>query len=309
MLSAQSPGAVVVIRPHAFRSNPETADDNAFQRVGGPGDAGVAGRAHAEVTAVVAELERRGVVVHLFEDTGTQTPDSVFPNNWFSTHAGGHVAVYPMLAPNRRGERRADVIELLKRRYRVQAIVDYSGMEYDGIFLEGTGAMVLDHVMRVAYVCRSRRADPILLERFCTNFGFEPLAFDATDEAGRPIYHTNVLMTIATDFAMVGLPLIVDGARRAEVRSRIAAGGREIVELTAAQISRFAGNALELATPRGRILALSRSAFDSLHPEQRAVVERHAELVPLEIPTIEAAGGSVRCMLAGVHLEARGAVA
>lgn len=302
-MSGQSPSAVVAIRPHAFRSNPETAADNAFQSTAD--DAGTAARAHREVSEAVAVLEGHGVVVHLFEDTTTHTPDSVFPNNWFSTHAGGHVAVYPMYAPNRRAERRADVIELLKRRYRVQVVVDYSGMEPDGVFLEGTGAMVLDHVMRVAYTCRSARADPVLLERFCTNFGYEPLVFDAADARGVPIYHTNVLMTIATGFALVGSPLMTDDARRAEVCARIAGGGREVVELTPGQIARFAGNALELETPQGRILALSTTAHASLRPEQVEVIERHATLVPLDIPTIERAGGSVRCMLAGIHLEPR----
>jgi len=110
--------------------------------------------------------------VHDFDDTEPDRPDSVFPNNWFSTHAGGHIAVYPMHAPNRRRERRSDILDMLKARYRVQDVIDYSGLEHDGLALEGTGAMVLDHIGRVAYVAKSARADPVLLERFCTHFNF-----------------------------------------------------------------------------------------------------------------------------------------
>ncbi|MGB4137245.1 MAG: arginine deiminase-related protein [Microbacterium sp.] len=304
-MSVQSPAAVVVIRPHAFQVNPETAADNAFQRTPGADDAGTAARALEEVTRVVETLRGRGVTVHVFEDESTDTPDSVFPNNWFSTHAGGHIAIYPMYAPNRRRERRSDVVEFLKRRYRVQTVLDYSGLEPDGVFLEGTGAMVLDHMMRVAYVARSRRADPIALERFCTDFQFEPLVFNTTGPAAEPIYHTNVMMSIASSFALVGLDLIVDPLRRAEVGSRLRASGREVIALTPAQIAEFAGNALELDTPGGPILAISQRAADSLDATQVAAIEGHSRIVPLDIPTIEDAGGSVRCMLAGIHLERR----
>ena len=157
-------------------------------------------------------LRDAGVRVHVFEDEDHTRPDSVFPNNWLSTHAGGNIAVYPMYASNRRHERRADVLELLKSQYRVQTIVDYSGLEPDGIFLEGTGAMVLDHVSRVAYAARSHRADTHVLERFCTDFGYEPMAFDAVDSAGVPVYHTNVIACIGTDVAMIALEMIPDEA-------------------------------------------------------------------------------------------------
>ena len=154
-----------------------------------------------------AALRSVGVTVHVFEDEDHTRPDSVFPNNWLSTHAGGLVAVYPMYASNRRHERRADVLEMLKSSYRVQTIVDYSGLEPDGIFLEGTGAMVLDHVSRVAYAARSHRMDSHVLERFCTDFGYEPMAFDAVDSEGVPVYHTNVMACVGTDVALFALLL------------------------------------------------------------------------------------------------------
>ncbi len=307
MMSIQAPSSVVTIRPHCFRPNSETAKDNAFQRT--PTDAStaqVAELARDEVTRAAAQLEAEGVRVHLFDDNGAyDTPDSVFPNNWFSTHPGGHVALYPMYSPNRRRERRADVIEMLKQRYRVQDVIDYSGLEQDGLFLEGTGAMVFDHLARVAYTARSNRANPIALERFSTHFNFEPMVFGTADAAGRAVYHTNVLMCVATDFAMVGFDLFEDANRAAEVRARLHESGREIIELASAQIADFAGNAIELCGSGGRILAMSTRAAASLRPEQKGIIERSARIVVIPVPTIELAGGSVRCMIAGIHLSAR----
>jgi hypothetical protein len=172
--SVQAPSSVVMIRPHHFTPNTLTARDNHFQTDGGADAASVARTALDEVTRAAESLRNVGVRVHLFEDEGTSTPDSVFPNNWFSTHSGGHVAIYPMYAPNRRAERRQDVLEMLKHTYRVQDIIDYSGLEQDDLFLEGTGAMVIDHLERVAYAARSKRTSEILLERFCTHFNYEP---------------------------------------------------------------------------------------------------------------------------------------
>jgi hypothetical protein len=237
LFSTHAPAAVVMVRPHAFRLNPDTLVDNAFQAsdVAASPDA-VSAAAYAEVTATARQLEQAGVTVHLFEDRGHDTPDSVFPNNWFSTHAGGQIAIFPMATPSRRLERRADIIDLLKRRYRVQDVIDYSGLEPDHVYLEGTGAMVLDHVDRVAYVAHSNRANPLALERFCTHFNYEPMVFDAIDAAGRAVYHTNVLMCLGTDFAIVGLDMIVGEQRRDEVRQRLSETGRSIIALTAAQV-------------------------------------------------------------------------
>lgn len=303
MTTIQAPSAVVMIRPHAFHSNPETQADNAFQVVRPVADTGL--RARAEFDRVVARIRDAGVLVHVFDDTGDRnTPDSVFPNNWFSTHTGGHVAMYPMFAMNRRRERRPDVIEMLKREYRVSDVIDYSGLEQDGLSLEGTGAMVLDHIGRIAYVARSNRADPVLLERFCAHFNYEPICFDAADADGRTVYHTNVLMGIGTDYALICLAMITDDERRRTVAERLTESGREVIDLTPAQISDFAGNTIEL-TGHSRVLALSERAYDALRPDQLAIIERSATPLPLSIPTIETAGGSVRCMIAGIHLTRR----
>ncbi|UTH50236.1 amidinotransferase (plasmid) [Loktanella salsilacus] len=303
--SVQAPAAVVMVRPHHFTVNTQTAQDNAFQAQMDVQGSDLSRRAYDEHTAAMAELERRGVRVHVFEGSDAATPDCVFPNNWFSTHAGGHVAIYPMKAANRRLERRADVIELLKAKYRVQDVIDYSGLEPDRLYLEGTGAMVLDHIDRVAYAVASDRTNPIALERFCTHFNFEPMVFPAADSRGVNIYHTNVLMCIGTDYALLGADMITDHARREEVITRLQDSGRDVIALTEAQIAKFAGNAIELQGRDGRLLALSQTAYDALDPSQIALIAQSATLVPLSIPTIEMAGGSVRCTIAGIHLAPR----
>lgn len=301
--SAQAPNSVVLIRPHHFRPNPQTADDNTFQR---SADHDVSQAAFDASTRLAETLRAEGVRVHLFEDAGESHPDSVFPNNWFSTHAGGRVAIYPMYAPNRRGERRADIVEMLKTEYRVQEVIDYSGLELDGLFLEGTGAMVLDHVSRIAYAVRSHRCDPVLVERFCTVFGYEPVVFDAADPDGVPIYHTNVMMCIGTDIALIGLDAIVGDARRAEIAQRIRDTGRVLVDLSADQVASFAGNAIELRDADGeRILVVSETAHRSLSAEQLEVLSASCRVLPVDVAPIELAGGSVRCMIAGIHLDPR----
>ncbi|WP_372574387.1 citrulline utilization hydrolase CtlX [Ruegeria jejuensis] len=299
----QAPSSVVMIRPHAFHPNPETSADNAFQTQAQVDD--VSSRARAEFDTAAETLRTAGVTVHAFDDFGdSDTPDSVFPNNWFSTHTGGHVALYPMYAENRRRERRSDVIEMLKRDYRVSEVIDYSGLEQDGLALEGTGAMVLDHIGRIAYVAKSNRADPVLLERFCAHFNYEPISFDAVDAQGTAIYHTNVLMGIGTEYALICLDMIPDPERRRTVAERLSENGRAVIDLTHDQIADFAGNAIEL-TGDSRVLALSARAYEALRPDQLAIIERSARPLPLTIPTIETAGGSVRCMLAGIHLTRR----
>ena len=311
-VSAQAPSAVILVRAEKFVPNPHTAADNGFQSFApeGQSDDVTSARAMAEMDAVADALRAAGVRMHVFADPDHTRPDSVFPNNWLSTHAGGNVAVYPMYASNRRHERRSDVLEMLKSSYRVQTIVDYSGLEPDGIFLEGTGAMVLDHVSRVAYTAVSHRADTHVLERFCTDFGYEPMAFDAVDAAGVPVYHTNVIACIGTDVALFALEMIPDPVRRAAVRERLTVNGRKVVELTEAQVREFAGNAVELCgrTQDGRrdyIMAMSSRARRSLRPDQVATIEESCRIVDVDIPTIELAGGSVRCMIAGVHLDRR----
>jgi hypothetical protein len=300
----QSANAVVMIRPCQFYPNPETAGDNAFQREIAPDEAGsISKTAQEEFDRAVEVLRGAGVTVHVFQDTAApEKPDAVFPNNWFSTHHDGRVALYPMYSPTRRNERRRDVIDELGKSYRITALIDYSPYEQRGLFLEGTGSLVLDYANRIAYVSLSKRSDRALVERFCNDFNFEPVLFESADDDGRPIYHTNVMMCIGSEFALVGLDMIADAGQRETVRHRLEASGRKVIELKPDQIANFAGNALELRNDSEKLLVLSSRAVEVLTSEQRKEIERHARLLPLTLPTIELAGGSARCMMAAIHL-------
>lgn len=305
--TGQAPSHVVLVRPHHFHPNAQTEADNAFQRRLVTPGAETARRAREEVSGLAAALEQAGVEVSVFEDEGTSTPDSVFPNNWLSTHADGTLALYPMYAANRRAERRIDVVEHLREHFAVRRVADWSAAEREGRFLEGTGAMVLDHIARVAYACRSRRLDGALFAEVCADLGYDPVLFDATDARGVPVYHTNVLMSAGTEVALVGSEMIRDHAQRAMVLDRLRASGREVVELSEPQVQGFLGNCLEVTGHAGttdaeRLLVMSTRAAAHLSPAQRGRIELSCRILAVPVPTIEAAGGSVRCMIAGIHL-------
>ena len=306
-MSEQSTNAIVMIRPNEFYPNPETALDNAFQQEAGTDSpAEIAAQARLEFDAAVGALSAAGVTVEVFDDTPVPNkPDAVFPNNWFSTHHDGRVALYPMYTPSRRTERRLDLIEGLRERYRVTDVVDYSFYEGRGLYLEGTGSLVLDHVHRVAYVSLSRRADREPLQKFCADFDYEPFTFESTGDDGRPIYHTNVMLCVGSQFALVGLDLINDRAQRNALRARLESTGKTVIALDRNQIANFAGNALELHNEQSKLLVLSSRAAEHLTAAQRAAIEPLARLVPLSLPTIELAGGSARCMMATIHLPSR----
>jgi hypothetical protein len=301
----QSTNAVLMIRPCRFYPNPETAADNAFQRAASSAEPdALSATARVEFDRAVATLRATGVTVHMVEDTPEPAkPDAVFPNNWLSTHHDGRVALYPMFSALRRRERRRDVIDELRRSYRVTDVVDYSTYETEGQCLEGTGSLVLDHVHRIAYVSLSQRSHPEPLKRFCADFGYEPVTFTAKDGNSRPVYHTNVVMCVGTQFAFIALEMIDNVQEREAVRARLIETGKEIVELTRRQIAHFAGNAIELHDSSGdRLLVISGRALPVFTRRQREIIERYARFVPLELPTIELAGGSARCMLATIHL-------
>jgi hypothetical protein len=302
-LIQQSTNAVLMIRPYRFYPNPETAADNSFQQAIATGELpAVSAAAQTEFDLAVEVLRSRGVMVHVVDDTATpEKPDAVFPNNWFSTHRDGRVVLYPMYSAARRLERRNDVIDELRRSYQVKEVVDYSASETAGHALEGTGSLVLDHVNKIAYASLSQRTHPEVLKRFCHDFEYEPITFRS--EAGaQPIYHTNVMMCVGSEFALVGLETIRDQAEREGLQNLLEAHGKEVIELTPEQIGEFAGNAIELHNNDGRLLVLSARAEAALSNEQREKIQEYAELVPLSLPTIELAGGSARCMIATIHL-------
>jgi len=301
---AQSTNSVLMIRPSRFYPNPETASDNAFQRNADRDSNALTLMARKEFDAAVQTLRAAGINVHVFEDTTEpEKPDAVFPNNWISTHHDGRMALFPMYSVLRRRERRQDIVEELRKHYRVTDVIDYSTFEDEGCCLEGTGSLVFDHVNKIAYVSLSNRSNPKVIQRFAEDFSYEPVIFTSIDSDGQPIYHTNVMMCIGTAFAMVGLEMIPNKAERQKVRVRLEKTGKEIVELTADQIANFAGNAIELHDKHGeKLLVLSTRAAQALTEEQRETLTRYARFVPLELPTIELGGGSARCMIATIHL-------
>jgi hypothetical protein len=304
----QTTGTVLMIRPAAFRSNPQTAESNAFQRTPGlvPPSLEQAA-AEAEFDGLVAALREAGVEVIVEADLlEPATPDAVFPNNWVSFHDNGIVVLYPMMAPNRRRERRVDVVERVAREhgFRINEVVDLSFHEVEGRFLESTGSMVLDRVNRIAYACLSPRTDLDVLAEFAQRMDYEPLAFAASDGAGVPVYHTNVMMAVGEGFAVVCAEAIDDPFQRTAVTGKLVATGHEVVEIDREQMASFAGNMLALSPPgRRQLLAMSARALASLRAEQLEVLDRYADIVAAPIDGIESsAGGSVRCMLAEVHL-------
>ena len=301
----QSASAVLMIRPANFGANPETAGSNAFQKDTASG-AGPQARALAEFDALVEALRQAGVVVEVFEDRSEPvTPDAVFPNNWVSFHADGSAWLYPMLALNRRWERRPDILETLKaeRGYVLGEVNDLTFSELDGRYLEGTGSLVLDRVNRIAYAGLSPRTDSRLLQEWAGRSGYEVVSFRARDTRGNAIYHTNVMLCIGTGFAL-GCFDCIDATDRERVTKRLADTGHEVIGISPYQMEAFAGNMLELSGRYGEtVIAMSTRAERALNPAQRAALERHGRIVSSPIETIEdCAGGSVRCMLAEIHL-------
>ena len=305
--NSQSTNSVLMIRPVRFYPNPETAADNAFQRNADRNPEALTLLARKEFDAAVQMLCAAGVNVRVFEDTADpEKPDAVFPNNWISTHDDGRIALFPMYSALRRRERRQDIVAELRRHYQVTEVIDYSVFENEGCCLEGTGSLVFDHLNRTAYVSLSNRSNPKIVQRFADDFGYESVTFTSIGLDGGPIYHTNVMICIGTGFAMVGLEMIPSEAERQQVRARLENTGREIVELSVDQIVNFAGNAIELHDEAGeKLLVLSNRAAQVLTDEQRTRLSRYARLVSLELPTIELAGGSARCMIATIHLSPR----
>src|ERR1700676_643097 len=306
----QSARAVLMVRPASFGFNPQTAASNAFQQAADSPEA-----AHAQLLAlaefdVLAQaVQGAGVEVLIAADTPLPAkPDAIFPNNWVSFHSDGTVALYPLLAPNRRWERREEILEQVVREggFRVSRTVDLTHREAEGKFLEGTGSLVLDRAHRVAYASLSPRTDLDVLGEFAQLLDYELVTFEAQGADAQPVYHTNVVMAIGTRFAVVCGEAIAQQPHREAVFNRLRAAGHDIVDITQRQMFEFAGNLLELAPAGGRVIALSTTAWRCLGTAQRRVLESHADVIPAAIPTIERiGGGGVRCMLAELHLPKR----
>ena len=308
---SQLTSTVLMIRPAGFESNPLTAASNRFQGKSTASAEEQHVAALREFDALVATLRDAGIEVIVINDTPEpHTPDAIFPNNWISMHADGRVVLYPMEAENRRTERRLDIIEHLTGACgrQVSEVVDLSDHEAQGHYLEGTGSMVLDRANRIAYACLSTRTHLDPLGDFAQRLDYDVVAFDAVDSSGVPIYHTNVLMSVGEQLAIICDAAIPREEQREAVLARLRETGHAIVHLSYAQLDAFAGNMLELRNEDGeRVLAMSQQAYDSLTAEQQEQLAANGRIVSVAIDTIESsAGGSVRCMLAEVHLPAEG---
>ena len=302
----QLASAVVMVRPARFGFNPETAGTNAFQKENTDlSHREIQMRARREFDLMVERLRTSGVDVVVVEDRETPvTPDAVFPNNWISFHDDGTVVLYPMYAPNRRLERRRDIATQLEAGgYKVTRILDLSPHELEGRYLEGTGSIVFDHIERCAYANISPRTHPEVLKELCEAIGYSRITFRAVDAGGKDIYHTNVMMSIGDGFAVVCGESIPDPIERRLVLESLEASGREIVNISFAQLGHFAGNVLQVRSGGGAVIAMSTAACLAFSSAQRAVLEKYGHIVESPIPMIEGIeGGSARCMLAGIHL-------
>lgn len=299
---------ILMIRPVSFRMNEQTAVNNYYQKqpqILGP-DA-VQAKALEEFDAFVEKLRAKGVKVIVVQDTETpDTPDSIFPNNWISFHQEGEVGVYPMFAENRRLERREEVFQAVEEAGRtIKEIVDYTSAEQDELFLEATGSIVLDRQNKLAYCAISPRADEGLFVEFCEDFEYTPVVFRAyqsVDGNRELIYHTNVMMALTENQAVVCLNCVDDPKERKHLVNQLKSSGKQIVEISEAQVEQFAGNMLQVQSDKGeRILVMSEAAYKSLNPEQKRVLEAESTLLYSDLEAIEfCGGGSARCMMAEV---------
>jgi hypothetical protein len=305
----QTASAVLMVRPAAFSRNEVTRPSNRFQSADAVADAEqLVKTALLEFDHLVTRLKRHSIDVQVFDGrTTTQLPDEVFVNNWLTTHANGTIVLYPIMAWNRRPERRRDLIDDLQQRsegFRIDQIIDLSHLEDAGQFLEGSGSLVLDRANRIGYACLSPRTHVEALKEFARRLDYGVVTFDARDRDGHAIYHTNVMMSLGERFAVVCLEAIVETEERFRVLKRLELTGRAVIEISLEQMHSFAGNLLELKSPNGNIIVLSTRAAKALTRPQKDMLRRHAKLVTSSLNAIETfGGGSARCMLAEIFLE------
>lgn len=309
-MQAQATSNILMIRPVRFGFNEQTVESNSFQdrEMATQNRDMVQQNALREFDEMTHQLIAAGVNVIIYDDLPeSYTPDSIFPNNWISFHYSGTVVVYPMVAPNRRLERRMDIIDDLGKKYHVARIIDLTHFEKEGKYLEGTGSLVLDRMKRIAYACLSPRTDKVVLAEFANRTGYSVVSFSAVDAAGVPVYHTNVMMCIGDVFAIVCLAAIANPDERLMVRQSLVNSGKHVIDITLEQMAHFAGNMLLVMTRKGqKLLVMSSQAFNSLTVRQRDELDDFATLFHFDLSTIESnGGGSARCMIAELHLPSK----
>lgn len=296
---------ILMVRPVTFGFNEETAANNFFQNRTSETQK-VQQQAMSEFENMVNVLRSHDIEVIVFEDTvNDPKPDAVFPNNWLSTSPDGIVSVFPLYAVNRRAEKRDDILKWLNDNFKVKDIQDWSEFEAEGRFLEGTGSMVVDHDNKMIYAAISPRTNLFVLEKFAGANSYQAMVFLATDKNGNPVYHTNVVMALGENFAVLCEEAIEEEWELIAVRQLLESTDHKIIPISRDQMISFAGNMMEVKNKEGKnLLVMSRSAFDSLHYDQRQALGSFAEILPIAVPTIEnIGGGSVRCMMAEIFLE------
>ena len=308
-MSVQVCNTLLMVRPINICANEQTASTNYFQGNITEDAASVKLRALNEFDRFVESLRAVGIkVIVVTPSDGFDSPDAHFPNNWVSFHANADVAIYPMFAENRRKERDLSYLEVLESEgFNIQNIIDYTSAESEGIFLEGTGSMILDRVHKKAYCAISARTHEDLVIEFCEDFNYAPILFTANQTVGtqrEAIYHTNVMLCIGSSFAVICLDAIDDKKERKQVIKELKSDGKELIAITEDQMAAFAGNLLQVAGNDGKSnIIMSGAAYASLRPDQITNLSKHGNILYSDVPTIEKlGGGSVRCMMAEVFL-------
>lgn len=292
-----------MVRPFQFYFNQQTAANNFFQsniNIENSNELAI-----AEFDAMVEQLRTHKIKVQVVQDTkDPSTPDSIFPNNWFSTHAGGTLCLYPMYAENRRAERKLSVIDFLQKNYKIENLLDLTDLEKEGKFIEGTGSMVLDHQNKISYGCLSERLDKEAFTYWCNKMQFKPISFKALDHKAQSIYHTNVMMCMGNQFVVICLESIPDEQEKQIVLESFLQTNKEVITISQDQLNHFAGNMLQVFDVDEKPhLILSNQAYKTLNVAQLKSLEKYNPLLPISIPTIEAlGGGSTRCMMAEIYL-------
>ena len=305
-MKKQITNTVLMVRPVRFRMNEQTVVNNYFQEEMDLKNDEINRQAQQECDVLVEKLRTVGVKVIVVDDIYEQnTPDSVFPNNWITFHQNGDIAIYPMFAENRRRERREDILDKVETEgFDIENVYDYTDAEKENIFLEGTGAMVLDRVNRKAYCALSPRADEELFIEFCEDFEYTPVIFKAYQQVNNeqlPIYHTNVMMALGVDFAVVCLDTITDKSERKNLLHHLKEDKKEVINITPEQMCQYAGNMLQVQGKNSTYLVMSDAAYNALTPQQIQTIEKHTQILHSNLETIETCGGgSARCMMAEV---------
>lgn len=300
---------VMMVRPACFGFNEETALDNAFQsKISGMSSSEISAKAIIEFDELVSKLKKKNITVEVIQDSkDLENPDAVFPNNWISFHDPDFIVTYPMLANKRRTERRNSTIETIEKKYTINTRYDYEKHESEDKFLEGTGSMIFDRENKIAYACRSIRTNESLFDKFCKEFQFNSILFNAADDNGMPIYHTNVMLCIGNSFVVICMESIIDETERLELKKSFKSTGKEIIEVSLQQMNQYAGNMIQLRNNEGDyFLIMSTTAYNSLTDKQVNRLESKTTIIHSDLKTIETfGGGSARCMIAEIFLNTK----